>query len=102
MGRGARSEFIAIFFAIFCMGFVAGLFSPPMLPPVFGVVLTLSVVICAPALLIIYGVRRLHDINLSGWWMIISMIPLLGLFFIIVLMILPGTQGPNKYGQPSK
>lgn len=48
-----------------------------------------------------YMVRRLHDINLSGWLAIFSIIPLLNLAFI-ALFFIDGTVGPNKYGDDPK
>ena len=55
------------------------------------------------------GVRRLHDREMTGWWylgfIVLSMIPLLGLLVsiaFIVVMALPGTPGPNKYGPSPK
>ncbi len=44
------------------------------------------------------SVRRLHDVNFSGWWVLINLIPLLGYIVLIVIMCLPGTEGENKYG----
>ncbi|GAA3198315.1 MULTISPECIES: DUF805 domain-containing protein [Bacilli] len=35
-------------------------------------------------------VRRLHDTNRSGWWILIELIPLLGTIWFFILMILPG------------
>ena len=43
-------------------------------------------------------VRRLHDINFSGWWVLISLIPFLGFIALYILECLPGTEGENKYG----
>ena len=51
------------------------------------------------AALIPPSVRRLHDINLSGWFAIIAfVIPLL----FIPLLVLPGIPGTNKYGDDPK
>lgn len=54
-------------------------------------------------------VRRLHDRDMSGWWylgaIIGSAIPLLGIIVSIgflVLMALPGTPGPNRFGPDPK
>jgi uncharacterized membrane protein YhaH (DUF805 family) len=41
------------------------------------------------------GVRRLHDTNRSGWWLLISLIPLLGAIVLLVFMVLEGSRGPN-------
>jgi uncharacterized membrane protein YhaH (DUF805 family) len=44
------------------------------------------------------AVRRLHDTNRSGWWVLISLIPLVGSIILIVLLALPGEPRPNAYG----
>lgn len=43
-------------------------------------------------------VRRLHDSEKSGWWVLVSLIPYLGLGAILFLMLQPGTWGPNRFG----
>ena len=71
------------------------------------------------------GVRRLHDTNRSGWWMLIGVAPylilviatvsgslalvgimgivaLLGMIALLIFMVLEGTKGPNKYGEDPK
>ena len=47
------------------------------------------------------GVRRLHDTDKSGWMVLISVIPLIGLY-IIVLLIADGTKGKNRFGPKPK
>jgi uncharacterized membrane protein YhaH (DUF805 family) len=42
-------------------------------------------------------VRRLHDANFSGWLLLIQFVPLGGLALLIMLLM-PGTKGPNTYG----
>jgi uncharacterized membrane protein YhaH (DUF805 family) len=44
------------------------------------------------------GVRRLHDQDYSGFLILIGLIPLIGWVIILVLMCLPGTPGPNRFG----
>ncbi|MEM0950998.1 MAG: DUF805 domain-containing protein [Cyanobacteria bacterium P01_H01_bin.74] len=44
-------------------------------------------------------VRRLHDSNKSGWWFLVALIPLLGAIALLVLTLLPGTDGENQYGE---
>jgi uncharacterized membrane protein YhaH (DUF805 family) len=43
-------------------------------------------------------IRRLHDTNRSGWWIVISLIPIIGGIVLIVLFASAGTQGPNRFG----
>lgn len=47
-------------------------------------------------------VRRLHDVEKSGWFAFIILIPLVGIIWLIVLLATEGTQGPNKYGADPK
>jgi uncharacterized membrane protein YhaH (DUF805 family) len=43
------------------------------------------------------AVRRLHDVNMSGWLLLLVFVPFGGLF-IFILSVIPGTAGGNKYG----
>ena len=45
------------------------------------------------------SVRRLHDTDRSGWWMLIGIIPLIGTIVLIVFFCLRGTEGPNRFGE---
>ena len=45
------------------------------------------------------GVRRLHDRDKTGWFMLISLIPILGTIFLIVILAEKGTPGENKFGE---
>lgn len=47
-------------------------------------------------------VRRLHDVEKSGWFYLISLIPLVGFIWLIVLYCTEGTKGENKYGEDPK
>ena len=46
------------------------------------------------------GVRRLHDINKSGWMQLLWLIPILGWIYLIYLLAQPGDAGDNQYGSP--
>lgn len=46
-------------------------------------------------------VRRLHDINASGWFILLIFIPYIGDFTLLILNLIRGTQGENRYGEPS-
>ena len=47
------------------------------------------------------AVRRIHDSDKSGWMVLIAVIPLIGLY-IIVLLIADGTKGKNRFGPKPK
>ena len=44
------------------------------------------------------AVRRLHDVNKTGWNLLWVVVPLVGLVYLFVLFVTEGTQGRNKYG----
>ena len=44
------------------------------------------------------GARRLHDINRTGWWLLLWPVPVFGWIVLIVWAIKRGDEGPNKYG----
>jgi uncharacterized membrane protein YhaH (DUF805 family) len=44
----------------------------------------------------IAGIKRCHDMDISGWWSITAIIPLIGLAWIFV----PGSKGANRFGAP--
>lgn len=44
-------------------------------------------------------VRRIHDLNRTGWWVLpMALIPLLNIVLLISLMIRKGDVGSNRYG----
>lgn len=121
-GRSARWEYwyvFAYFIAVYILlmviggmtsggfGYGYGYYSPFL--GIGGLLLMLFMLVnLVPAIAL--GVRRLHDLNLPGWWaaayVVASIIPLLNLIaFIamIVFFIRPGTDGENQYGpEPTK
>ncbi len=47
-----------------------------------------------------FAVRRLHDLDKSGWWWLLMLIPLVNLGMIIYLLFFAGTSGENRFGEP--
>lgn len=43
--------------------------------------------------------RRLHDLDKSGWWMLLLCVPLVNILFYIYILFFKGTEGPNQYGE---
>jgi uncharacterized membrane protein YhaH (DUF805 family) len=48
------------------------------------------------------SVRRLHDTGRSGWWVLISLVPLVGAIVLIVFLATEGNAGDNVYGPDPK
>jgi uncharacterized membrane protein YhaH (DUF805 family) len=45
------------------------------------------------------GVKRFHDRNKSGWWVLISLVPIIGgIWYLVECGFLEGTKGPNQFG----
>ncbi len=47
-------------------------------------------------------IRRLHDTNHSGFWVLIGFIPIIGGLVLLYFMLIEGTRGPNLYGADPK
>jgi len=65
---------------------------------IIGIVYSLAVLLPGIAV----GVRRLHDTNRSGWWLLIWFIPVIGWLVLLVFYILEGTRGSNRFGADPK
>lgn len=98
-GRASRSEYWwwVLFMAIlgFVIGFILGLFgaSGSTVQVIQGIV---GLVFLLPGLGV--AVRRLHDINKSGWWLFLTFIPLVGAIILIIWFCKPSDSGVNAYG----
>jgi uncharacterized membrane protein YhaH (DUF805 family) len=105
-GRARRSEYwyfvlfsCLIAFALAAAGFAiaAGTGGPPTLARYF--VDLFSVLILLPSLGV--SVRRLHDVGMSGWWLLLNLVPLGGLV-LIYFYCQDSQNGPNIYGPNPK
>ena len=55
-----------------------------------------SLAVLCPSIAV--GIRRLHDIGRSGWWLLIVLIPLVGWIVLIVWAATESDAGANQYG----
>jgi uncharacterized membrane protein YhaH (DUF805 family) len=67
------------------IGILGGLFALAMLIPSISV-----------------GVRRLHDTDRSGWWLLLGLIPVIGAIVLIVFYLLDSQPGENRFGPNPK
>ncbi len=44
------------------------------------------------------AIRRLHDLDRTGWWVLLALIPLIGWIVLIIWFCTRGTDGPNRFG----
>jgi uncharacterized membrane protein YhaH (DUF805 family) len=96
--RAARSEYWFWVLFVFILAIITAIIDAMIAPgsevgPT-GVILSLALLL--PNLAV--GVRRLHDIDKSGWWLLLLLIPLVGLIILIVWFCQRGTTGPNRFG----
>lgn len=120
--RACRSEFWWFYLATIVIGIIASLFNAI---PLIGQVIALVINIAIWWLSIVASIRRLHDIDKSGFWILLPagasivgviliamgvvggsdllfalgvIVGLGGTGYMIFLLVQPGTPGPNKYG----
>lgn len=43
-------------------------------------------------------VRRLHDADCSGWWLLLALIPAFGILIVLAMLSLPGERYKNRFG----
>jgi uncharacterized membrane protein YhaH (DUF805 family) len=101
-GRASRAEFWWFALAtwlLYAIGWIVTgiLFAVSSALGVIGVILLIGVYLALIVPSVAVGIRRLHDTNKSGWWMLIGLIPFGGLV-ILVFFVLEGTNGPNDHG----
>ena len=104
-GRARRSEYwyFVLFYvlAIVALAIVdgfAGTFSEEAEIGLFSGLFVLATFV--PSLAVM--VRRLHDTDRSGWWVLINFIPLIGAIVLIVFTVLDSQPGANRFGPNPK
>lgn len=105
-GRTSRADYWLTVLANFIITFIADILFvllPTMVDSlsflhivgtIFYIVFGLAVLVPSIAL----SVRRMHDIDKSGWIILIMLIPVVGAIVIFIFTLMPGTNGPNTYG----
>jgi uncharacterized membrane protein YhaH (DUF805 family) len=90
-GRAARPEYWYFFLFVFLGQLVLTFVYRPA-----AIAFDLAVIL--PHLAV--GVRRLHDTNRSGWWLLIGFIPLVGAIVLLIWFCQRGDDHPNNFGDP--
>jgi len=99
--RASRSEYwlfcLLIFIATIVLSIIDGLTGTYNIKSGHGLLNTIfSLAAFIPSIAV--SVRRLHDVNKSGWWLLISLIPIIGAIWLLVLYCTKGTEGDNEFG----
>lgn len=68
----------------------------------FGLLIGVVAIIAAIWFSLAQGIKRLHDLDKSGWLILICYIPFVGWIFALYMLFADGTVGPNQYGPDPK
>ena len=107
-GRALRSEYWWWILFVFLVALVTSIIDGAVVAPMLGyeafseeagepLSTLVSLAFFLPGLAV--GARRLHDIDKSGWWLLIGLIPLIGIIVLIYWFVQRGTDGPNRFGE---
>jgi uncharacterized membrane protein YhaH (DUF805 family) len=104
-GRARRKEywFFVLFNVIFSfvLGFIDGMMGNVHMESGMGLLGGVySLLLLIPGIAV--SVRRLHDTNRTGWWVLLGLIPIIGALVLLIFMIQDSTPGENNYGQNPK
>lgn len=65
-----------------------------------GLITLLAFIVIGVYITVVVNVRRLHDLDKSGWLVLLAFIPLVNLLFFLYVTLMPGTLGVNRFGAP--
>ena len=97
-GRARRTEYWMFFLFNLIISIVLAVIDGLLGTGILGTLYALAVLIPGIAVTI----RRLHDINRNGWWILIGLIPVLGAIVLLVFAVLDSTPGENQFGPNPK
>lgn len=106
-GRAPRSEYWWWTLALIILFIVLGIVDGALIAPIQGferfapgagqpLSLLVSLGIILPSLAV--TIRRLHDTDRSGWWVLLGLVPLVGSLILLFFYIQGGTEGENRFG----
>ena len=104
-GRARREEYWMFVLFNIIVSFVivlvfAGIGIAIEVPEIIGLSYIYYLAILIPSISVV--VRRLHDAGKSGWYYFISLIPIVGFIWLLVLLCTDSENGPNKWGDNPK
>jgi uncharacterized membrane protein YhaH (DUF805 family) len=92
-GRASRSEFWFWYLFVFILSIVGGVLDLMLDMQVVGPIISLGLLLPGISM----NIRRLHDIDRSGWWCLIAFTGI-GVILLLVWACMKGTAGTNHYG----
>jgi len=107
-GRASRTEFLmfwllSFLFYLVCLGIIGILLIAERMVSQLSGIEFISIIPFFAWLLLIapsttLGIRRLHDIGKSGWYLFIGVIPVIGAIMLLIWSLKKGDKGENQYG----
>ena len=98
-GRARRKEYWYFYLACFML-YLGGAFIDYMIGTDGIVAGLIALALLIPNIAV--GVRRLHDVNKSGWWMLIAFIPIIGGIMLLVWYCTDTKPNVNQWGAPAR
>ena len=93
-GRSRRKEYWTFFLVNFIIGFLSFI-------PVINILVGIyCLAILIPGIAV--AIRRLHDTNRSGFWLLVGFVPVIGAIVLLIFLIQDSDQGDNQYGPNPK
>ena len=105
-GRSRRKEYwmfvLGVFIVAVVLGIIEGILGlSGMVAGAYGPLTAIFLMgIIVPSIAV--QVRRFHDQDKSGWFVLLALIPFLGGLIVLVFMCLEGTKGANRFGPDPK
>jgi uncharacterized membrane protein YhaH (DUF805 family) len=97
-GRARRSEYWWYVLAIVIVALILALIDNLVLGvSLLGGIWSLATLL--PSLAV--AIRRLHDLDKSGWWLLLAFVPIVGGLVLLYWFCQPGTPGDNQFGPPA-
>jgi len=94
-GRAGRAEYWMFFLVNFVVALIVGVIDGMIAMGALSTLYGLGVLL--PHLAV--AVRRLHDTNRSGWWVLIGLVPCIG-WIVLIIFLAGDTVEPNEFGPP--
>ncbi len=99
VGRAHRQEYwMFVLFSIIISLVLSAVEGVLGVPGILSIIYGLGVLVPSIAV----GVRRLHDTDRSGWWLLVSLVPILGIIILLVFLVQDSKPGSNQYGANPK
>ncbi|MDD2647034.1 MAG: DUF805 domain-containing protein [Patescibacteria group bacterium] len=99
-GRASRKEYWNFVLWNFIIGVLLGIIAAIIGDKDRIINLLYGLAVLTPSLAV--GARRLHDINFSGWWLLLGLIPFIGAIILAIFALKNSQPGDNKYGSSPK